>query len=153
MQPICRDGETTMTGTINTIEDSADLFVLGESLRPLLTNEMGSSVEIFDTSGPAAAGPPPHFHPWEEAYVVLEGELEVIVDGESHILVPGGVAHIPAGTVHGYRNVTDCHFLTIVTRGNATKFFTEVSADVEMSPPDIAGVVRVAASHGIEFVL
>ena len=47
-----------MTGTINTIEDSADLFVLGESLRPLLTNEMGSSVEIFDTSGPAAATPP-----------------------------------------------------------------------------------------------
>ena len=56
MQPIYCDGETTMTGTINTIEDSADLFVLGESLRPLLTNEMGSSVEIFDTSGPAAAG-------------------------------------------------------------------------------------------------
>ena len=54
---------------------------------------------------------------------------------------------------HGYRNVTEAHFLTIVTRGNAAKFFTEVSADVEMSPPDIPGVVRVAASHGIEFVL
>lgn len=142
-----------MTGTINDLESSENHFVLGEALRPLLTNEMGSSVEIFDTSGPAAAGPPPHFHPWEEVYVVLEGELEVIVDGESHVLKPGGVAHVPAGVTHGYRNVSDAHFLTIVTRGNAAKFFSQVSSEVEMSPPDIPGVVRVAASHGIEFVL
>jgi quercetin dioxygenase-like cupin family protein len=142
-----------MTGTITTLEASDNLFVLGEALRPLLTNAMGSSVEIFDTSGPADAGPPPHFHPWEEVYVVLDGELEVRVDGESYVLKPGGVAHIPAGTTHGYRNVTDVHFLTIVTRGNAAKFFAEVSSEVEMNPPDIPGVVRVAADHGIEFVM
>jgi len=33
------------------------------------------------------------------------------------------------------------------------KFSTEVSRDVEMNPPHMAGVVRVAASHGIAFVL
>jgi quercetin dioxygenase-like cupin family protein len=142
-----------MKATISTIEASDNLFVLGESLRPLLTNAMGSSVEILDTSGPASAGPPPHFHPWEEAYVVISGELEVTVDGESYHLKPGDVAHVPAGVVHAYRNITDAHFLTIVTAGNAVKFFAEVSSDVEMSPPDIPGVVRVAASHGIEFVL
>jgi quercetin dioxygenase-like cupin family protein len=142
-----------MKATINTIDTSDNLFVLGESLRPLLTNAMGSSVEIFDTSGPAAAGPPPHFHPWEEAYVVIAGELEVTVDGESYRLEAGGVAHVPAGVTHAYRNVTDTHFLTIVTKGNAAKFFNEVSSDVVMNPPDIPGVVRVAASHGIEFVL
>ena len=58
---------------------------------------------------------------------MLEGELEVLVEGESHVLKPGGIAHVPAGVTHGYRNVTDAHFLTIVTRGNATEFFTEVS--------------------------
>ena len=136
----------------NTLEASDSLFVLGETLRPLLTNAMGSSIEIFDTSGPAAAGPPPHQHPWEEVYVVLSGDLEVSVDGEAKVLGPGGVAHVPANTVHGYRNVTPTHFLTIVTKGNAAKFFAEVSNDVEMSPPDIPGVVRVAASHGIDFV-
>jgi len=45
----------------------------GETLRPLLTHAMGSAVEVFDTSGPAEAGPPPHRHPWEEIYVVLSG--------------------------------------------------------------------------------
>jgi len=51
---------------------------------------MGSSVDIFDTSGPAAAGPPPHVHPWEEVYVVLSGELEVTVEGETRTLSAGG---------------------------------------------------------------
>jgi hypothetical protein len=32
-------------------------------------------------------------------------------------------------------------------------FFSEVANEVEMNPPDIAGVVRVAASHDIEFVM
>lgn len=140
-----------MGGTINTLEATDDHYVLGESLRPLLTNAMGSSIEIFDTSGPAGGGPPPHSHPWEEVYVVLDGELEVVVDGEAHVLHQGGVAHVPAGTVHAYRNVTEAHFLTIVTRGNAAKFFAQVSNEVAMDPPDIAGIVRVGGDHGITF--
>ncbi|MBV9445115.1 MAG: cupin domain-containing protein [Streptosporangiaceae bacterium] len=146
-----RDG--TMPGIITTIDASDTLFVLGETLRPLLTGAMGSSLEIFDTSGPAGAGPPPHCHPWEEVYLVFDGELEVIVDGESHVLSPGGLAHVPAGVTHRYRNLTEAHFLTIVTTGKAAQFFTQVSNEVEMSPPDITGVVRVASSHDIEFPL
>jgi quercetin dioxygenase-like cupin family protein len=142
-----------MPATINAVETSEKLFVLGETLRPLLTNAMGSAVEVFDTRGPASAGPPPHTHPWEEVYVVISGELEVTVDGQSRVIGPGGVAHVPAHTKHGYRNVTEAHFITIVTRGNAAKFFSEVAADVKMNPPDIAGVVRVAASHDITFFL
>jgi quercetin dioxygenase-like cupin family protein len=142
-----------MPGTITTVDASDNLFVLGETLRPLLTNAMGSSLEIFDTSGPAGAGPPPHCHPWEEVYVVLEGELEVTVDGEPQVLEPGGVAHVPGGVVHAYRNITETHFLTIVTEGRASEFFVQVSKEVEMSPPDIPGVVRVAGSHDIEFKL
>ena len=42
---------------INALETTVNHFVLGESLRPLLTRDMGSSVEIFDTSGPAGSGP------------------------------------------------------------------------------------------------
>ena len=143
-----------MTATINTLESSDQLFVLGETLRPLLTNAMGSAIEIFDTSGPANSGPPVHFHPWEEAYVVLAGELEVTIDGHAERMRAGAVADVPANTEHGYRNVTDdCRFLTIATKGNAARFFAEVAADVEMNPPDIAGVVRVARSHGVEFVV
>jgi quercetin dioxygenase-like cupin family protein len=140
-----------MAGTITTLEASDNHLVLGESLRPLLTNAMGSSIEIFDTSGPAGGGPPPHEHPWEEIYVVLAGELEVTVDGASHVLQPGGVAHVPGGTVHGYRNVTECHFLTIVSKGSAARFFAQVADEVEMDPPDLPGIIRVAGEHGVTF--
>jgi quercetin dioxygenase-like cupin family protein len=141
-----------MPGTNNTVETSESHFVLGETLRPLLTNAMGSHVEIFDTSGPAGGGPPPHRHAWEEIYVVLSGELEVTVDGKARRLKAGDAAHVPANAVHGYRNVTEARFLTIVTKGNAAKFFAEVAATVEMNPPDIPGIVRVGSSHGIEFI-
>ena len=143
-----------MTAMTNTIDESESFFVLGESLRPLLTNAMGSAIEVFDTSGPADSGPPTHIHPWEEVYFVLAGELEVTIgSSESQTLSAGGVAHVPAGTPHGYRNVTDdCHFLTIVTRGNAARFFEKVSSEVEMNPPDIAGVTRVGLELGIEFL-
>jgi quercetin dioxygenase-like cupin family protein len=142
-----------MTITTTTLDAADNNFVLGETLRPLLTHAMGSAVEVFDTSGPAEAGPPPHRHPWEEVYVVLSGRLEVTVGGSTQILGPGGAAHVPARAVHSYRNVTDVHFLTVTTKGDAAAFFAEVANEVEMNPPDIAGVVRVAASHDIEFVM
>ena len=140
-----------MTATINTLSDVDEHFVLGETLRPLLTNAMGSSIEVFDTTGPADAGPPPHRHPWEEIYVVISGELEVrIGDGAPVRVGPGSAAHVPAGTAHSYRNVTECHFLTITSKGRAAEFFAEV-ATVEMDPPNLPAIIGVGNSHGIEF--
>jgi hypothetical protein len=40
-----------------------------------------------------------------------------------------------------------------VDLGDDAAFFAEVASEVEMNPPDIAGVIRVAASHDIEFVM
>lgn len=127
-------------------------YVLGETLAPMLTNDMGSAVEIFDTSGPAGGGPPTHRHAWEEIYVVTKGVLDVTVDGKTTRVGPGGFAHVPANTAHRYHTVEDAEFLTIVTKGNASKFFRQVSSDVSMNPPDIPGIVRVGGLHGIEFL-
>jgi quercetin dioxygenase-like cupin family protein len=142
-----------MTITATTLDTAGSNFVLGETLRPLLTHATGSAVEVSGPSGPAEAGPPPHRHPREEIYVVLSGQLEVTAGGSAQILGPGGAAHVPAGTVHSYRNVTDARFLTITTQGDAAEFFSEAASEAGMNPPDIAGVIRVAASHDIEFVM
>ena len=37
-----------MPATINTLDTAAQLLVLGESIRPLMTNAMGSSIEVCD---------------------------------------------------------------------------------------------------------
>lgn len=126
--------------------------VLGETLTPMLTNASGSSIEIFDTRGVPGGGPPPHTHPWEEIYVVLAGEMDVVIDGRTTRLRAGGHAHVPAGTPHAYTTLDDTHFLTIFSKGNASKFFRQVANEVTMSPPDVAGVARVAAQHGITFL-
>jgi len=127
-------------------------YVLGETLAPMLTNEMGSSVEIFNTKGPTGGGPPTHRHAWEEIYVVTKGVLDVTVNGETTRLRPGGFAHVPANMPHSYHTVEDAELLTIVTKGNASKFFRQVSSEVSMNPPDIPGIVRVGGIYGIEFL-
>lgn len=139
-----------MAGTGQDTQESH--FVLGETLKPMLTNAMGSAIEIFDTTGIPGGGPPPHQHAWEEIYIVLTGEMDVTVDGKTKRLGPGGYAHVPANTPHAYTTIDHTHFLTIVSKGNASKFFKQVSTEVQMDPPDIPGVLRVGAEHGITFL-
>lgn len=141
-----------MSATEPTATARESHYILGETLTPMLTNAMGSAIEIFDTRGVAGGGPPPHKHKWEEIYVVLSGEMEVLVDGKTMRLKPGEFAHVPADTPHGYTTLTDTHFLTIVSKGNAAKFFKELADDVQMDPPDIPGILRVGAKHGITFL-
>jgi quercetin dioxygenase-like cupin family protein len=48
-----------------------------------------------------------HFHPQEEVYEVIEGELEVTIDGEARIARPGLVAIVPGNARHPVKAVTD----------------------------------------------
>ncbi len=48
-----------------------------------------------------------HFHPQEEVYEVLEGELEVVIDGVAQIVRAGLVAIVPSGVRHSVRALTD----------------------------------------------
>jgi quercetin dioxygenase-like cupin family protein len=48
-----------------------------------------------------------HFHPEEEVYEVIAGELEVTVDGVVEIVRPGLVAIVPANVRHSVKALTD----------------------------------------------
>src|SRR5882757_9402757 len=48
-----------------------------------------------------------HFHPEEEVYEVIEGELEVTVDGVTQIVRAGLVAIVPANVRHSVKALTD----------------------------------------------
>jgi quercetin dioxygenase-like cupin family protein len=48
----------------------------------------------------AGAAFPEHQHPHEQTVIVLEGELELVVDGKAHRLTPGTVYAIPGNTPH-----------------------------------------------------
>ena len=69
----------------------------------LVNEEVGShKVDVHlnvinDDSGPGEI----HFHQYaDNVYVVLEGVLEVVVEGERHLLEKDDIGFIPAGIVH-----------------------------------------------------
>jgi len=54
-----------------------------------------------------------HFHPEEEVYEVLEGELEIVIDGEAHLARPGQVAIVPPNVRHFVRALTDGRVIVV----------------------------------------
>jgi quercetin dioxygenase-like cupin family protein len=64
----------------------------------------------------------PHDHPFEEAYYMLEGEVDVVADGDRYTLRPGDVFWTGVGCVHAFYE----------TRGGTVKWL-ETSAP---GPPD-----------------
>jgi mannose-6-phosphate isomerase-like protein (cupin superfamily) len=60
------------------------------------------------TFGPEETGPGPHFHrALAESFFVLTGQVR-IYDGEEWVTTgPGDFVHVPAGGLHGFRNVAD----------------------------------------------
>jgi quercetin dioxygenase-like cupin family protein len=49
----------------------------------------------------------PHHHAQEEVWNVIEGELEVTIDGVAEVARPGVVAIVPPETPHSVRALTD----------------------------------------------
>jgi unsaturated pyranuronate lyase len=54
-----------------------------------------------------------HFHPQEEVWEILEGELEVTVDGITQIVGPGMAAIVPANTAHSVKALSDGRAIVI----------------------------------------
>jgi unsaturated pyranuronate lyase len=48
-----------------------------------------------------------HFHPNEEVWNVIEGQLEVRIDGKPQVAGPGCVAIVPRDTKHFVKALTD----------------------------------------------
>jgi quercetin dioxygenase-like cupin family protein len=48
-----------------------------------------------------------HHHPEEEVYEVIDGELEVTIDGVARVIRPGLVAIVPPNARHSVKALTD----------------------------------------------
>lgn len=67
------------------------------------TKSTGDMLEIVQLSGGKGDYFPAHIHEQaQEGIVVLDGRLEVEINGEKYLLTAGDYVHIPAGTVHSY---------------------------------------------------
>ena len=65
----------------------------------------GCKVSVHESSlGPQSEPHPPHHHNGEEIFLMLEGTLEVTINGKPSRISRGSVAFIGSGDQHGIRN-------------------------------------------------
>jgi mannose-6-phosphate isomerase-like protein (cupin superfamily) len=104
---------------------------------------------------------PPHREPNSESFFVLEGTLEVEVDGKRYELRSGDFLVVPPGVQHSLRNAGAdwMRVLTTVWPGAAhVRFFSAVGEPIdpkatpaEPAKTDPRRMVAVARENGIEF--
>ena len=100
---------------------------------------------LMEYEAPAAfGGPPSHRHrQMVEAFYVLEGELELTLDGRPVGLALGGFGLVTPGVVHPFANPSPAsvRFLILVSPGGFERFFEELLPIVEEHgyppPPDV----------------
>lgn len=125
----------------------------GTTYRTILTTaETNGAISIVDSTSPARSGPPRHVHQAEdEIFVVLSGELELWVAGQTIRKGPGEAAFVPRGTEHTYKALTECRHLVILTPGGFEGFFAEMARNAYRIPDDMEPVTESAARHNLAF--
>jgi len=75
--------------------------------------EHGAGVSFFVVHVSTGNGPDKHRHPYEETFVILDGMIEFIVAGETHMIEGGKTAIVPANTWHEFKNRSERPALTV----------------------------------------
>lgn len=109
--------------------------------------------EILELRGePGAQGPRPHYHRHaDEAFIVLDGSLEMEVGGEKLTANAGTTVHVPKGTAHVFRyGAPGTRFLAILTPATRFEEYAEALKTLIAetgTPPDAARLATLMARH------
>lgn len=131
------------------------LNILGMPLRMLCeATETGGAWSLFEEEVPLGMGPPPHRHDWDEAYYILEGEVEFEVDGKSVKSAKGDFNYLPRNTVHGFKGASDspARVLIFAAPAHGSEFFHELNDEIRTLPEDGAKIPAIGERHGIHFM-
>jgi quercetin dioxygenase-like cupin family protein len=125
--------------------------IVGEQLTVLASGAQTGSYEIFHQAGAEGSGPPPHSHPWDEAFYVLSGEIAFGVEDKDMIGTAGTLVHVPAGTTHWFRfGKGGGAMLSVTSREAASHFFAECHDSLDARAPDLAKLVEIGAKHEVK---
>lgn len=129
-----------MESTNNSIIAIADLegdsvSIVGDTYRIIIGGEQtGGAYSLVDMLIPPNGGPPPHSHAkFQEAFYVMDGEIEVITKNRKYTASKGSYVNIPFyGPVHKFTNKTKkiTHMLCLITPSGMEKMFREIGKPV-----------------------
>lgn len=127
----------------------------GTTYRTILeTSATGGAMSIVDSISPPDYGPPRHIHhDADETFVILTGEVELWMEGETVVKGPGETAFIPRGKEHTFRVIGSqpSRHLVILTPGGFEGFFADMAAGQFRIPEDMAQIEDSAKRHHLEF--
>lgn len=106
------------------------LWVIGH--RITLIETLGDYDMALAMTPANTPGPPPHYHENEaELFLVLNGEIEIIMDGQWSKLQAGESVVVPKGVVHTFHNKTsqDVDWVTTWSPKGFAQFFKDFGFD------------------------
>jgi quercetin dioxygenase-like cupin family protein len=124
------------------------------------TEETGGAYSLTEHLVTAASNPPMHVQVDEdEAFYILDGEVEFEVDGRVAVAAPGTYAFVARGAAHSFRVLTDTARMLVICSGKRTDnledFFLGMGAPAterrlpEPTAPDEQRLVELCARTGI----
>ncbi|WP_019393603.1 quercetin 2,3-dioxygenase [Priestia filamentosa] len=110
-------------------------YLFGRQVATIMANgkSTGDMFEIVLLAGGKGDAFPLHFHKeTHEGILVLDGKVELILNGEKHLLVSGDYAQIPAGTTHSYTMQSHrTRLVSYTMKGNVANFYAEIGTPYE----------------------
>ena len=144
-----------MAATIVKAGERMPVNVLGMPLTMLCeASETAGNWSLFEEEVPLGMGPPVHRHEWDEAYYILDGEIDFTIDGQTVTSRRGDFNHLPRGTIHGFKGASEApaRVLIFASPAHGSEFFKEISEKVRLEPQDLAKIPEIGRRHGIEFM-
>jgi len=135
--------------------EGEELSVLGTKVRFLLeaakTNHRFSLMEV---ELPKDQGPPPHDHPWDEAYYIVDGDVWFMVQNKEQVFSTGDFVYAPGGTLHSFRGAGEKPARVLVFDAPATAegFFRDAAREIVTYPDDLIKVPEIGARYQLRFL-
>jgi mannose-6-phosphate isomerase-like protein (cupin superfamily) len=145
--------------------EGRSMWIFGELVTYKVTAEQtGGAYSLFEVVTRPGGGPPPHVqHREDEAFYVLEGEYEFVVEGRTINAGAGSLIYVPKGNLHSHENAGEKpgRMLGSQTPGGLHEHFleevgepaTDESRLVSEGPAGIGKIAAIAAEYGIEIPL
>ncbi|TCC96891.1 cupin domain-containing protein [Pedobacter frigidisoli] len=127
-------------------QDGKSISVMGDTYRIIISGkETNGEYAVIDMLVPSFGGPGPHAHAdIQEAFYILDGEIEFTTEERKYIAKKGSFVNIPkGGLIHQFKNLKKnlAHMLCIVTPAGMEEMFEEIGVPVEantfLPPPEM----------------
>ena len=100
---VLKHGAAVAAPTVSSSMATAVLAYSGIAVKMLVDQRLDAQLHtMFMVDYQPGAVAHPHDHPFEESYYMLEGEVDVVADGDRYTLRPGDVFWTAVGCVHAF---------------------------------------------------